>query len=69
MGDVLSPSKWKKTAVFNESYSELGTEERLSVRLPFARPESVGLVAHRIRRSFTERDRTVLNPSNFTFRK
>src|SRR5271165_1534373 len=40
-------------------------QERLSVSLPFARPDSVAVVAHRIRRSFTERDRTVLNLLQF----
>lgn len=65
MGDLLPPSQWKKTAVFNEFYSKLGMEERLSVSLPFARPDTVGVVAHRIRHSFTERDRTVLNLIQF----
>jgi DNA-binding CsgD family transcriptional regulator len=57
--------KWKKTAVFNEFYSKLGMQERLSVSLPFARPDSVGVVAHRSHRSFTERDCTVLNLVQF----
>jgi len=65
MGDLLPRSQWKKTAVFNEFYSKLDMQERLSVSLPFARPDSVGVVAHRIRRSFTERDRTVLNLVQF----
>jgi hypothetical protein len=65
MGDLLPRSQWKKTAVFNEFYSKLDMQERLSVSLPFARPDSVGVVAHRIRRGFTERDRTVLNLVRF----
>jgi DNA-binding CsgD family transcriptional regulator len=65
MGDLLPRSQWKKTAVFNEFYSKLDMQERLSVSLPFVRPGSVGLVAHRIRRSFNERDRTVLNLVQF----
>jgi hypothetical protein len=65
MGDLLPRSQWKKTAVFSEFYSKLDMKERLSVSLPFARPDSVGLVAHRIRRSFTERDCTVLNLVRF----
>jgi DNA-binding CsgD family transcriptional regulator len=65
MGDLLPRSQWKKSAVFNEFYSKLGMQERLSVSLPFARPDSVGVVAHRIRRSFTERDCTVLNLVQF----
>jgi DNA-binding CsgD family transcriptional regulator len=65
MGDLLPRSQWKKTAIFNEFYSKLGMQERLSVSLPFARPNTVALVAHRIRRSFNERDRTVLNLVQF----
>jgi hypothetical protein len=40
-------------------------QERLSVSLPFARPNTVAVVAHRIRRSFNERDRRVLNLVQF----
>ena len=65
MGDLLPRAQWKKTAVFNEFYSKLDMQERLSVSLPFARPGSVGVVAHRIRRGFTERDCSVLNLVRF----
>jgi DNA-binding CsgD family transcriptional regulator len=61
MRDLLPPSQWKKTAVFNEFYAKLKMLERLSISLPFARPSTVGVVAHRVRATFTERDRTVLN--------
>ena len=65
MGNLLSRSQWKKTAVFNEFYAKLGMQERLSVSLPFARPDSVAVVVHRSRGSFTERNRRVLNLLQF----
>jgi DNA-binding CsgD family transcriptional regulator len=61
MKDLLPPSQWKKTAVFNEFYAKLKMYERLSISLPFARPSTVGVVAHRAGAPFTGRDRTVLN--------
>jgi DNA-binding CsgD family transcriptional regulator len=61
MSDLLPRSQWMKTAVFNEFYAKLEMLERLSISLPFARPSTVAVVAHRARSSFTERDRTVLN--------
>jgi DNA-binding CsgD family transcriptional regulator len=61
MRDLLPLSQWIKTAVFNEFYAPLEMLERLSISLPFARPSTVAVVAHRARSSFTERDRTVLN--------
>ena len=61
IGDLLPMSQWRKTAVFNEFYSRLGMQERLSLSLSFSRPDVVGVVAHRNRGSFTERDRSMLN--------
>lgn len=61
IGDLLPMSQWRQTAVFNEFYSRLGMQERLSMSLSFSHPDVVGVVAHRNRGSFTERDRSILN--------
>jgi DNA-binding CsgD family transcriptional regulator len=59
--DLFPMSQWRRTTVFNEFYSRLGMQERLSLSLSFSRPDVTGVVAHRSRGSFTERDRSVLN--------
>lgn len=59
--DLLPMSQWRRTTVFNEFYSRLGMQERLSLSLSFSRPDVTGVVAHRSRGCFTERDRSVLN--------
>ena len=59
--DLLPMSQWKRTAVFNEFYSRLEMQERLSLSLTLSRPDITGVVAHRKRTPFTERDRSMLN--------
>jgi DNA-binding CsgD family transcriptional regulator len=59
--DLLPMSQWRRTAVFNEFYSRLDMQRRLSLSLDFSRPDITGVVAHRKRGSFMERDRSVLN--------
>ncbi len=63
--ELLPMSRWTRTAIFNEFYSKLAMRERLSLSLSFSRPDIVGVVAHRSTRSFTERDRSVLNLLRF----
>ncbi|MGA7213625.1 MAG: helix-turn-helix transcriptional regulator [Terrimicrobiaceae bacterium] len=59
--ELLPMSEWTRTAIFNEFYSKLAMRERLSLSLSFSRPDIVGVIAHRGRRPFNERDRSVLN--------
>ena len=59
--DLLPMSHWKKTAVYNEFYSRLEMRERLSLSLSLSRSDITGIVAHRKRAPFTERDRSILN--------
>ena len=63
--DLLPMSQWKKTAVFNEFYSRLEMQERLSLSLTLSRRDITGVVAHRKRTPFTERDRSMLNLLRF----
>jgi Bacterial regulatory proteins, luxR family len=65
IGDLLPMSQWKKTAVFNEFYSRLDMQERLSLSLTLSRPDITGVVAHRKRAPFTERNRSTLNLLRF----
>jgi DNA-binding CsgD family transcriptional regulator len=59
--DLLPMSQWKRTAVYNEFYSRLEMRERLSISLSLFRLDITGIVAHRKRAPFTERDRAVLD--------
>jgi DNA-binding CsgD family transcriptional regulator len=63
--DLLPMSQWKETAVYNEFYSRLEMRERLSLSLTLSRPDITGVVAHRKRVPFTERDRSMLNLLRF----
>ena len=63
--DLLPMSHWKRTAVYNEFYSRLEMRERLSLSLSLSRPDITGVVAHRKRAPFTERDRSMLNLLRF----
>ena len=63
--DLFPMSQWKRTAVYNEFYSRLAMRERLSLSLTLSRPDITGVVAHRKRAPFTERDRSMLNLLRF----
>ena len=62
--DLLPMSRWKRTAVFNEFYSRLRCKN-LSLSLTLSRRDIIGVVAHRKRAPFTERDRSMLNLLRF----
>lgn len=59
--DIMPISQWKRTAVFNEFYDQLGMRARLSLSLSIGRPDITGIVAHRAHGTFTERHRFILN--------
>jgi hypothetical protein len=61
IADLLPLSQWKRTAIFNEVFSRLGMAEQLGVGAPLSRSEYLAVVVNRTRRTFTERDRLVLN--------
>jgi hypothetical protein len=59
--DIMPMSQWKRTAVFNEFYDQLGMGARLSLSLSIGRPDITSIVAHRAHGTFTERHRFILN--------
>jgi DNA-binding CsgD family transcriptional regulator len=61
IADLLPLNRWKRTAIFNEVFSRLGMGEQLGVGAPLTRSEYLAVVVNRTRRTFTERDRSVLN--------
>jgi DNA-binding CsgD family transcriptional regulator len=65
LSDLLPLRQWKRTALFNEAYSTLGMHEQLAGTFPFARPDLGGLILNRSRRTFSQRDRLVLNLLRF----
>jgi DNA-binding CsgD family transcriptional regulator len=65
LSDLLPLHQWRKTALFNEVYSKLGMHEQLAGAFPYAWPELAGMIVNRSRRTFTERDRLVLNLLRF----
>lgn len=62
---LLAQSLWRRAKLYNEAYSKLGMHEQIIGFLPFARPNLAGVVVNRTRRTFTERDRSVLNILRF----
>jgi DNA-binding CsgD family transcriptional regulator len=65
LSDLIPLHQWKKTKLYNEVYSKLGMHEQMMGVLPYARPDLCGVIVNRTRRTFTERDRTVLNIMRF----
>src|SRR5262249_20828335 len=61
IADLIPLYKWKKTALFNEVFSKVGMQEQLGASLPHALPNLCGIIVNRTRRTFTERDRLVLD--------
>jgi DNA-binding CsgD family transcriptional regulator len=65
LSDLLPLHQWRKTELFNQAYSKLGMHEQIVGVLSFARPNLAGVIVNRSRRTFTERDRSVLNILRF----
>ena len=65
IADLLPLYQWKKTGLYNEVFSKLGMHEQLGASFPYALPNLCGVVVNRSRRTFTQRDRTVLNILRF----
>jgi DNA-binding CsgD family transcriptional regulator len=65
LSDLIPLHQWKKTRLYNEVYSKMGMHEQMMGILPYARPDLCGVVVNRTRRTFTERDRSVLNVARF----
>jgi len=61
IADLLPLYQWRKTALFNEVCSKLGTQEQLGAGSPLTRSEYLVMVVNRTHRTFTERDRSVIN--------
>ena len=65
IADLLPLYQWKRTGLYNEVFSKLGMQEQLGASFPYALPNLCGIVVNRSRRTFTQRDRTVLNILRF----
>jgi DNA-binding CsgD family transcriptional regulator len=65
LSDLLPLNRWRKTELFNQAYSKLGMHEQMIGVFSFARPGLAGVIVNRTRRTFTERDRSVLNILRF----
>ena len=61
VSDLLPLRQWKKTRLYNEFCFELGMQEQLGASFPFAFPDLMGVVISRTRRTFTQRDRLLLD--------
>src|ERR1700693_2699227 len=65
LSDLIPLHQWKKTKLYNEVYSKMGMHEQIMGVLPYASPDLCEVVVNRTRRTFTERDRSVLNVARF----
>jgi len=65
IADLLPLYQWKRTGLYNEVFSKLGMQEQLGASFPYALPNLCGVVVNRSRRTFSQRDRTVLNILRF----
>ena len=61
VSDLVPLYQWKRTMVFNEIYSKLEMQEQLAAGSPLSRSEYLVVIVNRARRTFTERDRLLLN--------
>jgi DNA-binding CsgD family transcriptional regulator len=61
ISDFLSRAEFHRLDLYAESFRLIGAEDQLAVALPSAPPLVIGLAFNRGRRSFSERDRQVLN--------
>jgi DNA-binding CsgD family transcriptional regulator/GAF domain-containing protein len=61
ISDFLSRDEFHRLDLYAESFRLIGAEDQLAVALPSPPQRVIGLAFNRSRRSFTERDRQVLN--------
>jgi DNA-binding CsgD family transcriptional regulator len=65
IADLVPLRQWKKAGIYNEVFSKLGMQEQLAASFPFAFPDMAGVILNRTRRTFTQRDRIVLDILRF----
>ena len=65
LADLLPLNQWKKTGLYNEVFLKLGMQEQLGASFPVFRPGLGGVIVNRTRRTFTQRDRLVLDILRF----
>jgi DNA-binding CsgD family transcriptional regulator len=61
VSDLIARGDWHARGVFREFFQPLGVEDMLSVCVPAPAPLIIGLSFARRRRTFTERERAMLN--------
>jgi DNA-binding CsgD family transcriptional regulator len=61
MSDFLSRSQFHRLTLYNEFYRQRRTEDLMAITLPAPAPLMIAFTFSRSRRTFSERDRTVLN--------
>ena len=61
VSDFVSRSEWHGRGVYQEFYRYAGVEDQMGFWLRFPQPHMLAMVFQRSRRSFTERDRTLLD--------
>jgi DNA-binding CsgD family transcriptional regulator len=61
MSDFLSRSQFHRLTLYNEFYRQRRTEDLMAITLPASAPLMIAFAFSRSRRTFSERDRTVLN--------
>jgi len=61
ISDFLSRDQFHRLDLYGESFRLIGAEDQLAVALPSRPPLVIGLAFNRSRRSFSERDRRVLD--------
>jgi DNA-binding CsgD family transcriptional regulator len=61
ISDFMSRDEFQRLDLYAESFRLIGAEDQLAVALPSPAPLVIGLALNRSRRSFSERDRRVLN--------
>lgn len=61
ISDFLSAKQFHRLGLYNEFFRRIGIEDQMVMSLPSPRPVVIGIALNRSRRSFSERDRLLLN--------
>ena len=64
ISDVISTKRFHRLGLYNEFFKLIGIEDQMVVSFPSPRPVIVGIALNRKHRTFTERDRLLLNLIN-----